>query len=1330
MTSSTPYKPGFLKKALCLVLAVVWATVSLPAQDLRFQRYSMEDGLSDAGTYYKESILQDKEGFLWFTTFNGLNRFDGRTFKIFQFDSNNPESLADNLCTSICEADDGKIWVISGGNGLSIFDPETEKFEHIKHDPKDPNSLCSNLLNFVNKDLDGNMWLGVRFGNVCFWSQQTGKFSPIQSQISDANVFFQQNNGTIWIGDSKGIHKKIAGKLEFRHIPFPEGFNSYEFSRTIDICEIPEEKLLLTTGMKGFWEFDAANETFRDMRKFSRSDQVPFSFLKDNKGYVWMGFQGEMRKFDPSTETLKILTSNQDDPASLPVHKATFGIQDKAGNLWFNEAGSGIFMASTPNNAFKILGNISANIILPIGERRFVLNTNEGLRVFDATTGAIGNWVLPQEFLEMISYSIELSGNNELWAMDLKTKKTKTFNFDSGEINDIPGYIAKLKADFNGRIWNALQYYDEANGKWIDMMPEFKAAFPNFIDQAGRSEDFYSNNNHSIWVGSDAGLFYYDFISKKGKHYHHIPNQPSSLASDVVHLMYAGKEGRFYIWTTNGMSIYDPITDSFKNYYEGNGLLHNAIQTLIEDDNGNPWIGTKKGLQMLDVETGQFINYTTIDGLPYDYAAYHWSAKDIDGNIYMIFGDKLVQFHPDSILKRTVTTPIYLLDFFLERKIVRVNDENTLFQNQLRFTKNIALKYNQADFGFSFVMPDFYKSKEIEYFFRLVPYQQDWQNNRTSNEIHYTNMNPGDYTFEVKAKSASGIWSNNIASVQINISPPWWKTWWAYLLYVLTILAILIGIRNYELRRKLAQAEAHRLQELDSLKTRLYTNITHEFRTPLTVIMGMADNLKEHQQERNLIRRNSKNLLRLINQLLDLSKLDSGSMKMDIVQGDIINYLKYLTESFYSMAEEKKIKLTFYSEINELVMDFDEVKVQHIIYNLLSNALKFTPADGQVVLNTRQIKQNGQAYLQIKVSDTGIGMAPEDQKHIFDRFYQADVSSTRKGEGTGIGLALTKELVKMMGGTIQVKSQLGEGTHFIILLPIVKGLHTPHLDGELESDEAAVKVYVPNVSESIAESGAEGVIAPADKPQLLLVEDNKDVATYIQNLLKIEYHVTIAKDGQEGIDKALRIIPDIIISDVMMPKKDGYEVCHTLKTDELTSHIPIILLTAKAQQEDKVSGLKAGADAYLMKPFDKKELFVRLEKLVELRKALQEKYSGIEAVTQPAVKPKEPTLEDIFLQKVRDAIEEHIDDSELSIAMICSKLHVSNMQLYRKLKALTGKTPTLFIRSYRLNKALNLLKTTQLNVSEIAYDTGFSDPAYFSRTFKEEFGKAPSDIRN
>ncbi|NND05280.1 MAG: response regulator, partial [Saprospiraceae bacterium] len=559
----------------------------------------------------------------------------------------------------------------------------------------------------------------------------------------------------------------------------------------------------------------------------------------------------------------------------------------------------------------------------------------------------------------------------------------------------------------------------------------------------------------------------------------------------------------------------------------------------------------------------------------------------------------------------------------------------------------------------------------------------------------------------------------------------------AYALFLGLILGIIFIIFRFQLNRKLAVAEAHRLRELDQVKTRLYTNITHEFRTPLTIISGMAEQVRDRPKKRlneglDMIKRNSDKLLNLVNQMLDLRKMESGSMSVHWQQGDIIVFLKYIIDSFQSYAASKNIRLHYVSDLESFVMDYDADKTLKIVSNLLSNAIKFTKEDGDIyisverqirnVTTSENIQQTIQGdFLEIDVKDTGIGIAESQLQHIFDRFYQADDEPVRQAEGTGIGLALTRELVKLLKGEITVQSRLGKGTTFRVFLPVSHQASPPESPSSLKGHISGF------ITEPVGQKKSE-ITAPDPNdeiPLVLIVEDNNDVAHYLKTCLEKDYRLEVATNGREGIDMALEIIPDIIISDVMMPEVDGYTLCQTLKEEERSNHIPIILLTAKADQISKVEGLQRGADAYLSKPFNQEELKVRLQQLIELRRRLQVKYhSGTFAVEAASQQ------EDEFVLKVRSIIMDHLDDDAFSISQLSRKLHINRVHLHRKIKALTGKTVAHFNRHIRLQEAQHLLMETDLNISEIAYAVGFKDPAYFTRVFVETFGMSPTAMRN
>lgn len=512
------------------------------------------------------------------------------------------------------------------------------------------------------------------------------------------------------------------------------------------------------------------------------------------------------------------------------------------------------------------------------------------------------------------------------------------------------------------------------------------------------------------------------------------------------------------------------------------------------------------------------------------------------------------------------------------------------------------------------------------------------------------------------------------------------------------------------------------LESLDQLKTKFFTNISHEFRTPLTVISGMTEQIGKNpdrwlQKGLGMIRRNSDNLLDLVQQILHLRKLESGNLELQPVQGDVIPYLRYLSESFQPLAESRDIKLHFQPEISELVMDYDPEKLLRITSNLLGNALKFCSEGDEVFFELHL--QDG--ALQLQVRDTGPGIPPDQLPYIFNRFFQAQGIAASRQQGSGIGLSLVHELVRLMGGTIEVDSQEGQGAKFTLILPIRN--EAPLLNPEETPHWTSGKspFIHPDQPRELEEEQL------SDLPTLLIVEDHADIAEYLMSLLEGRYHLLWEKDGQAGIERALEVVPDIIISDVMMPRKDGFDLCQTLKTDIRTSHIPIILLTAKADASSRIAGLKRGADAYLAKPFDRQELEVRLEQLLELREQLQQRYRAIEHIAptdEDAVQQ-----EDEFVLLIKSTIHEHMDELDFGIHELCRAIGVSRTQLHRKVKALTSRSTSSFIRYIRLLHGKKLLKSSGLNISQVAYDCGFRDPKYFSICFSNEFGIGPKDFR-
>jgi signal transduction histidine kinase/DNA-binding response OmpR family regulator len=732
-------------------------------------------------------------------------------------------------------------------------------------------------------------------------------------------------------------------------------------------------------------------------------------------------------------------------------------------------------------------------------------------------------------------------------------------------------------------------------------------------------------------------------------------------------------------------------------------------------------------------------------------------AQERERGIFFGGVNGLTWFHPDSVRDDPMPAPVVITGFSIHGKPVSHKTPNSPLQYAIEATHEIVLPYHDNVLTFEFAALDFSNPENNLYSYKMDNYDADWSTPHTDRRVTYSQMPPGEYIFRVRGSNSDGVWNEQGTSIEITILPPWWRTWWAYSLYAGFIGLTLYGLRRYERNRQqlrheaeLQRLEAQKFQEVDHLKSRFFANISHEFRTPLTLIMGQVESVlpeQEKQENKNKLSmalRNAKQLLRLINQLLDLSKIEAGRMKLNAAPGNIVPLLRSLTASFESLAHQKNLALRFECAHDVIIVNFEQEKIEKIMYNLLSNAMKFTPEGGKVSVqlavssnqysvDSNQLSAaplNTEHWLLITVRDSGIGIPHDRLRYIFDRFYQVDTSQTREHEGTGIGLALTKELVELHSGTISVESTEGFGTTFVVKLPVISDQFSVISRSEAEiptarDDQFSVTddEYPATSDEQLATSNQQ----PASRHDfILIVEDNADVREYVRQNLADGYRVIEAKDGEEGFTKAQEYIPDLIISDVMMPKVDGYELARKIRGDELTSHIPIIMLTAKAAEEEKLQGLETGVEAYLIKPFSTKELQVRVRKLIEMRRKLRAQVKG-----KPVIKASELAVTSVdqqFLERLQKVAEENMEDENFQVEELSHKIGMGRRQLHRKLTALLDHSPTAYLRQMRLDRAKQLITKNAGTISEIAYMVGYSDVSAFSRAFREVFGQSPSEL--
>ncbi|MCD4683699.1 MAG: response regulator, partial [Bacteroidales bacterium] len=712
-------------------------------------------------------------------------------------------------------------------------------------------------------------------------------------------------------------------------------------------------------------------------------------------------------------------------------------------------------------------------------------------------------------------------------------------------------------------------------------------------------------------------------------------------------------------------------------------------------------------------------------------------------------------FHPDSLYENREPPPVVITRFLVRNK--EMNPDSSIL-----FKKQIRLDYDQNFFSFEFATLDYFDPQKNEYAYMLEGLDDNWTYSGNQRIARYTKVPPGSYVFRVKGSNNDGYWNEAGASIAITILPPPWKTWWAYTIYGIFFIGLIVAWRRYDLKRQrlkqdleIEHVEAEKLKELDTMKSRFFANISHEFRTPLTLILGPLHRVfsktsdEETKQDLNIMQRNARRLQTLINQLLSLSKLESGKMKLLAKEENIVALVNGYIQSFESLAKQKKIDLTFNSTEENIQLFVDKDKIEKILYNLLSNAFKFTGAGGRIEVEITPLPpsrgdtlpttfspfEGGQRGVKISISDTGRSIPQEKLEHIFDRFYQADDSFSKDQEGTGIGLALTKELVELHHGSITVESHEGKGTKFTIYFP----LGSEHLKPEeiVDSIEPDEMIEPAEHIIQFTESNSQELTTDDDgekdtKPLLLIVEDNDDLRSYIRSYLIKDYQISEASDGEMGFEKSIEKIPDLVVSDVMMPKMDGFELCKKLKTDERTSHIPVILLTARAGKESKMEGLEIGADDFITKPFDVDELLIRIKNLIKQRNELQDQFlknaekiglSQLMGLPASGI----TSMDQKFLKRAVDTVEEHLDDFEFSVDQFTNEMAVSQMQLYRKLKALVNFSANEFIRSIRLSHAAQLIKKKSDNIAQISYAVGFNNPSYFAECFKKQFGVSPSE---
>jgi len=1377
----------------CMSVAVIWIFLFIRAtgsplttdsiKSIRFEHINA--GLSQSTV---TCILQDRRGFMWFGTKDGLNRYDGIEFTIFK--SNTESLLSHSYITCIFEDSEGTLWVGTLEGGLNRYDKNTETFTRFQHDEGNPNSISHNYITCLYEDRNKRLWVGTENGfnlllpdkssflsyryerdnpwslsdnniGVIFedskfnlWLGTRGggleRFDPVgqrfthykynkedPSSISDnvVRACYKDSEGTIWLGTSDGLNRFIetpnGARFERFQQDSPPLHNSLQNNTITSISEDLYGRLWIGTQINGLYVYDKKKKIFSNffpntLDQYSISSNSLWSIYRDNVGTMWLGARNRgLDKWDIGRQKFTRHNITSSGNYALSNRDVACFVEDELGNLWIGTDGGGLSYFNRKTNSYtnyvhdpKDSRSLGSNAVLSLLIDRhhnlWIGTWGGGLNLFDRKTNTF------KHYLHNPSKRGSIAGNN----------------------------VFSLCEDRQGRLWVGVFYggvslYDPDSDGFFryNYNPNDPSSLCN-----NKVTKIVEDSKGTIWIGTDGGGL--DRLHWGGSHhvwfthYQYTGKHQGELSSNIINTITEDRSQRLWIGTGQGLNRLNPHDGTFDIYKKKDGLLDDIINGILEDEEGFLWLSTNQGVSKFDIQSGKFRNYSTADGLQAEEFIRGSSFKTSSGEFFFGGVNGFNSFFPKNIVDHPYTFfPLYLTEFKIRNEIIKPKQGNKLLATHISETKKITLPYHSNDFSFSFTSLNYSLTTKSRYAYKLEGYDKEWQYVETRRNANYSKVPPGNYIFRVRSYHHDNFLNKSEASIQITIMPPWWKTWWAYSLYGLALAGTLVWYRHLLVKRirlendlKMEHLELTKVQEIERLKSNFFATISHEFRTPLTLLLAPLRDLYQgcfqgdSKAQYGMMIRNAERLLRLINQLLDLSKLDSGNMKLEASHLELISFLKPIFSSFESYTQRQGIAYLFQHPKDPLFVYFDPDKLEKIVTNLLFNACKFTTS-GSVTLSVQSTDQE----IAIKVSDTGIGIPKDLMDHIFDHFYRVtNHFHPVNEEGTGIGLSLVKELVELHRGRIEVNSRMDQGSSFTVFLLLGSGHLQPkeviHHEpqqfdwGSISRDRDAI---VATADDSPALDHQE--VMDDGLPLILLIEDNTDMRRYLRDRLQRQYRVMEAADGAEGVRFAMENMPDLIISDILMPKMNGNELCHTLKNNIQTSHIPIILLTAQATSESKIKGLMTGADDYVSKPFNSDELEVRVTNLIKSREALRALFANNNRLT---LEPKEviiTPLDEIFMKKVLESIESNIADSEYRIDNLGKDMCMSRMSLYKKIKALTGQTAVEFVRTIRLKRAAQLLRQQQLTISEVTYEVGFNDLQYFRTCFKKQFGVSPSE---
>lgn len=1333
-------------------LIVMLLTISLKAGGVgsySFNRLQKSDGLS---SNFVNSIIRDRVGFLWIATNSGLSRYDGYSFKNYRHNSKDPNSIPENIIVKLQEGADGRIW-LKGQRSYYVYDPANDKF--ISNSAADLGELgVRESVQAIHIDDQKNMWFILQNGKLKMWNMKTsrstlfstGVASPVVSVISKRGLaYILYRNGTFDIANYRT--RKVVKRLSYdvRKISLSNAQIFVDSHGGIWVySDNTGTSLLYLKSLDGSWkEYDNRSSNPR------LSSDLIRGMDEDHSGKIWIATDhGGVNIIDPATGGMQYLKNSTDDPQSISqnsitcifkdvdnimwlgtykqgvsfYHESVFKFsnisfndskkndsncfyEDKSGNLWIGTNGGGLIKYNLASGAYSSVnsGLLSSNIIVALSGE---------------SNGAM--WV--GTFMGGLTY-ISPSGSKR-FMVGGDNSKTVTSNSIYSLYKDNDGVM------WIGNLQGMLDAYDTKAG-----------TFKHYDVGSILINRIKSYDNHRLLIATSDGLKVFD--KKSGKYFKLFKNRQTVVNEANIADILVDKKGLLWIATNEGLFVYSSKNGLITSLDSAAKIRDNNIVTLVEDQDSNVWVGTLDGLYKIRVLpsssskiTLQAVRFDKYDGLTDN--SFNVNSAYITSHGQVVFGTPsgINIFDPRKMRFNRAVHRVVLSEFKLLNIGSKPRRDHIIVTNDAHKEQVVELTHLERGFSITFSSLSYILPQKSRYKYMLEGYEKDWNEvDYNSRVATYTNLNPGKYTFKVYGANSDGVWSVQPTTLTIIINPPFWATWWAYMVYLLLALwgihkfvEWIIAKEKIKLQEEKERFETRQMLELDEMKLQFFTNISHEIKTPLTLIISPIERLisraKDDDDRKllNITHNNAKGLLELVNQLLDFRKLDENAFNLNLSVGDIVAFVKGICFQFNEFALKKEVELRFMSNVKELFIKFDQEKIEKSLTNLISNAFKYSSNGAKVVvkIDFRSNLSDNSGELQIIISDDGIGISEENIDRIFDKFFRG--SNTEKISGTGIGLYIANEFVKKHGGIIDVSSKEGKGSTFTVHLP-VKDLTHSHL-----VQEQQVLFGVENIQEvSLPEEAHSEIQLDSSLPTLVLVDDNDDFRVFMRSVLKDSYNIYEATNGEEGWKQISSVIPDIVISDVMMPIMDGIELTKRVQSDITTSHIPIILLTAKVGDESRIEGLESGACDYISKPFNLEVLLLKLDKFVKIRTQNQQTFS-----TKKEIKSTEleiSSLDEILLQKAIDYVESNISNGDLSVEDLSSYLAMSRVHLYKKLVSITGKSPIEFIRLLRLKHAAQLLEKSQLSVSEVAYKVGFNEPKYFRKYFKEEYGVLPSEYK-